>query len=89
MTEALYDSRFAFRYDNPFEKDINKECLKKLKQYFAANQEKFTEIDYLADSRYLILCPNVTTLFGEDVSNGDVTNNQLTKEVKNFLKSKC
>lgn len=87
MSEALYDSRFAFRYDNPFEKDSSREYLKQLKQFLASNQEKFTEIDYLSDSRYLILCPNVTTLFGEDVSSRDVTNNQLTKEVKDFLKS--
>lgn len=87
MSEALYDARFAFRHDNPFERDTNKEYLKKLQQYFASNQEKFTEIDYLSDSRYLILCPEVDTLFGEDVSNGDVSNNQLTLEIKNFLKT--
>lgn len=87
MTDAIYDIRFAFKYDNPFENDSNRDRLKELKQYFASNQEKFTEIDYLNDSRYLMLCPNVTTLYGSDVTNGDVTNNQLMKEVKDFLKS--
>lgn len=87
MTEALYDSRFTFKYDNPFEKDSGKEYLKKLKEYFANNQDKFTEIDYYEDSRYLILCPEVDSLFGQDITSGDLSGNQLTKEIKDFLKT--
>lgn len=87
MNDILYDSRFSFRHDNPFEKDSSKEYLKKLQQYFASNQAKFTEIDYLNDSRFLILCPDVTELFGQKIEDHDVSKNQLNVEVKNFLKS--
>lgn len=87
MSEVLYDSRFIFRHDNPFEKDTDRTYLKRLQQYFADNQDKFTEIDYYDDSRYLILCPDVKKLFGADVSSRNVTKNMLMKEVKEFIKS--
>lgn len=84
MNEAIYDSRFLFKYDSPFEGDMNKEYLMKLKKYFAANQDKFTEIDWYTDSRYLILRPDISSLFGADVSDG-TDNNKLTKYIKSFL----
>ena len=83
MVEAIYDARFAFRYDNPFEGDINKSCLTKLKQYFASNQQKFTEVDWYDDSRYLILRPDIQSLFGVD--NDERVNNKLNRKVKSFL----
>ena len=84
MNEVIYDSRFQFKYDTPFEGDINKEYLLKLKNYFSNNQDKFTEIDWCADSRYLILRPDLTTLFNANIENG-TENNKLTKHIKSFL----
>ncbi|MGI5841521.1 MAG: hypothetical protein ACOX6N_04875 [Patescibacteria group bacterium] len=92
MNSALYDIRFAYKFDNPFPNDPNKEYLKELKKYLATNQEKFTEVNYLNDSRYLIICPETKRLFGEDVSNpktgyaiSDTTSNPLSSYVKEFV----
>ena len=84
MSNAIYDSRFMFKYDSPFEGDANKELLMKLKRYIAQNNNQFTEIDWFTESRYLILQPDITTLFGDDVTNG-VENNKLTQHIKSFI----
>lgn len=86
MNDVLYDSRFSFRHDNPFERDSDRSYLKRLQQYFAQNQEKFTEIDYLEDSRYLILCSDVTKLFGYEVQNRNISSNPISKEIKDFIR---
>lgn len=92
MSNSLYDIRFAFKFDNPFPNDPNKEYLKELKKYLSANQDKFTEVNYLNDSRYLIICPETKQLFGEDVRNSkngfampDTTTNPLSSYVKEFI----
>lgn len=54
----LYDTRFEFGKDNPFLNDIGREKLQKLKRYIKEHTDDFTEIDYLEDSRYLIMKPN-------------------------------
>lgn len=94
MSNSLYDIRFAFKFDNPFPNDPNKEYLKELKKYLSANQDKFTEVNYLNDSRYLIICPETKQLFGEDVRNSktgfatpDTTTNPLSSYVKEFILS--
>lgn len=84
MSNAIYDSRFIFHYDNPFENDPNKDLLTKLKKYLEQNQSKFTEFDWCDDSRYLVLQPNITTLYGSDITNG-VKDNKLTEYVKSFI----
>ncbi len=83
MTDIIYDSRFNFNHDNPFDNDANKQYLTKLKRYLASNQSKFTEIDWYEDSRYLILRPDLDTLFG--VSVNGYSNSKLTAKVKSFL----
>ena len=92
MSASLYDIRFAFKFDNPFPNDPNKEYLKELKKYLSANQDKFTEVNYLNDSRYLIICPETKQLFGEDVKTvktgfamPDTTTNPLSSYVKEFI----
>ena len=83
MTDIIYDSRFNFNHDNPFDNDTNKQYLTNLKRYFANNQSKFTEIDWYEDSRYLILRPDLDTLFG--ISVNGFSNSKLTAKVKSFL----
>lgn len=92
MSNLLYDIRFAFKFDNPFPNDPNKDYLKELKKYLATNQDKFTEVNYLNDSRYLIICPETKQLFGEDIKNSktgyanpDTTTNPLSTYVKEFI----
>lgn len=92
MSDSLYDIRFAFKFDNPFPNDPNKEYLKELRKYLAANQDKFTEVNYMNDSRYLTICPETKKLFGEDVqnlksgyANPDTTTNPLSSYVKEFI----
>lgn len=92
MSDSLYDIRFAFKFDNPFPNDPNKEYLKELRKYLAANQDKFTEVNYMNDSRYLTICPETKKLFGEDVqnlksgyANPDTTANPLSSYVKEFI----
>lgn len=87
MTEALYDIRFAFKFDNPFPNDPNKEYLKELRKYLAANQDKFTEVNYLTDSRYLTINPDVTQLFGEEVNSANALSNPVSSYVKDFILS--
>ena len=94
MSNCLYDIRFAFKHDNPFPNDTNKEHLKELKKYLASNQDKFTEVDYLNDSRYLIICPETTQLFGESVVDNktgyartDTSANIISNHVKDFILS--
>lgn len=84
MSSTIYDARFAFNYDNPFENDPNRELLSKLKKHFLQNPSKFTELDWCADSRYLILQPGITELYGSDVTNG-VADNKLTEHIKSFI----
>lgn len=85
MSESLYDIRFAFKYDNPFPHDQNKEYLKQLRKYFASHQSEFTELDYLNDSRYLTICPKVKQLFGQEVEGSNVSTNPITSYVKEFI----
>lgn len=87
MSESLYDIRFAFRYDNPFPNDPNKEYLKELRKYLAANQDKFTEVNYLDDSRYLTICPQTKQLFGVSVEDSNVSGNPISSYVKEFILS--
>lgn len=87
MTEALYDIRFAFKFDNPFPNDPNKEYLKELRKYLAANQNTFTEVNYLTDSRYLTICPDTKQLFGEEVESTNYLSNPLSSYVKEFVLS--
>ena len=94
MSNCLYDIRFAFKHDNPFPNDTNKEHLKELKKYLASNQDKFTEVDYLNDSRFLIICPETTQLFGESVVDNktgyaktDTSANIISNHVKDFILS--
>ena len=87
MTVPLYDLRFAYKFDNPFPDDLNREKLKRLQKYLAANQDKFTEVNYLNDSRYLLLCPEVKQLFGQDVRPGsaDISSNPISNHIKEFI----
>ena len=87
MTVPLYDLRFAYKFDNPFPDDPNREKLKRLQKYLATNQSKFTEVNYLNDSRYLIICPETKQLFGKDVPIGstDVSSNPISNYVKDFI----
>ena len=85
MTVPLYDLRFAYKFDNPFPDDLNREKLKKLQKYLAANQEKFTEVNYLNDSRYLLLCPEVKQLFGQEVKSADISSNPISNHIKEFI----
>jgi len=89
MTVPIYDLRFAYKFDNPFPDDPNRDKLKRLQKYLAANQDKFTEVNYLTDSRYLIICPDTKQLFGKEITYGnyDVSNNPITNYVKDFLAS--
>ena len=90
MSESLYDIRFAFKHDNPFPNDPNKEYLKELKKYLASNQDVFTEVDYLNDSRYLTICSDATTqLFGESVidsKTGYVNTNSISNPISSYVK---
>ena len=86
MIQALYDIRFAFDSDNPFEQDHTKTCLNKLKKHLAEHADDFTEIDYLETSKYLLVCPDVKTLFGEEVDRKSCVSNKLNEEIKKFIK---
>lgn len=86
MIQALYDIRFAFDSDNPFDSDTTKTHLNKLKKYLAENAETFTEIDYLENSKYLMVCPDLKTIFGEDVNKETFISDKLNDEVKRFIK---
>ena len=83
----MYDIRFAFLYDNPFPNDPSKEYLKELRKYLAANQDKFTEVNYLDDSRYLTICPQTKQLFGEPVGDSNISSNPISSYVKEFILS--
>lgn len=85
MIQALYDIRFAFDTDNPFEHDSTKTCLNKLKKYLAEHADEYTVIDYLNNSKYLMVCPNVKTIFGEEVDE-TFTSNKLNDEIKKFIR---
>ena len=85
MSVPLYDLRFAYKFDNPFPDDPNREKLKKLQKYLSANQDKFTEVNYLNDSRYLIICPETKQLFGKPVDGTNVSNNPISNYVKEFI----
>lgn len=86
MIQALYDIRFAFDSDNPFEQDHTKTCLNKLKKHLAEHADEFTEIDYLETSKYLLVCPEVKTLFGEEVDRKTCVSSKLNDEIKRFIK---
>lgn len=86
MIQALYDIRFAFDSDNPFEQDHTKTCLNKLKKHLAEHADDFTEIDYLETSKYLLVCPDVKTLFGEEVDRKTCVSSKLNDEIKRFIK---
>lgn len=86
MIQALYDIRFAFDSDNPFEKDSSKIYLNKLKKYLADNADTFTEIDYLDTSKYLMVCPELKTIFGEPVDRKTCISEKLNLEIKRFIK---
>jgi hypothetical protein len=79
---TLYDSRFMFRHDNPFETNDNKDHLKK---YLAAHADKYTVIDYLNDSRYLLLATDVTKLFNIEVEDIGISRNPIMTRIKRFL----
>lgn len=88
----LYDIRFAFNHDNPFRNDIQHVKVKNLKQYLSAHHEQFVEVNYLNDSRYLILCPDRKKLFNVNVYNTktntlntDISNNPLINVIKDFI----
>lgn len=88
----LYDIRFAFNHDNPFRNDIQSVKVKNLKQHLAAHHEQFVEVNYLNDSRYLILCPDRKKLFNINVYNAktntvntDISNNPLINIIKDFI----
>lgn len=88
----LYDIRFAFNHDNPFRNDIQCVKVKNLKQHLAAHHEQFVEVNYLNDSRYLILCPDRKKLFNINVYNAktntvntDISNNPLINIIKDFI----
>ena len=85
MIQALYDIRFAFDSDNPFERDNTKTNLNKLKKYLAEHASEFTEIDYLNNSKYLMVCPNIKSIFGEDVDD-TFTSAKLNDEIKRFIR---
>lgn len=87
MSVPLYDLRFAYKFDNPFPDDPNREKLKRLQKYLAANQSKFTEVNYLNDSRYLIICPETKQLFGKEIfeNSTDVSTNPISNYVKDFI----
>ena len=89
MTVPLYDLRFAYKFDNPFPDDLNREKLKKLLKYLEVNQDKFTEVNYLDDSRYLLLCPDVKQLFGQEIKPGcaDISSNPISNHIKDFISS--
>jgi len=83
--EYLCDTRFNYGSDNPFSGDPNKIKLRQLKKYIDNHSEDFTNIDYKNDSRYLIMMPNTTHLFGTKISDIDINQTQLGNRVKNFL----
>lgn len=86
MIQALYDIRFAFAKDNPFEQDATKTCINKLKKYLADNADTFTEIDYLNTSKYLLVCPDVKTLYGDNVNRQTCVCEKLNNEIRQFIK---
>ena len=82
---ALHDIRFAFKYDNPFPNDPNREQLKQLKRHLSSNAGKFTDVNWLDDSRYLVICPETRQLYGKEVNGTNVADNPLSNYVKEFI----
>lgn len=92
MDVPIYDIRFAFNYDNPFQDDQDRSKLKKLKQYLAANQSQFVGANYLEDSRYLIIRHDIQKLFNVSVydpvtrmTRPNISNHPLINHVKSFI----
>lgn len=86
MIQALYDMRFAFDSDNPFENDSTKTSLNKLKKYLSEHADDFTEIDYLDTSKYIMVCPNLESIYGEKVERNNCKSEILNAEIKKFIK---
>lgn len=86
MIQALYDMRFAFDSDNPFENDSTKTSLNKLKKYLSEHADDFTEIDYLDTSKYIMVCPNLESIYGEKVDRNNCKSEILNAEIKKFIK---
>lgn len=79
----MYDIRFSFRFDNPFDGDINKDMLRKLIEQIQNNTDNFVEIDWLNTSRFCVLYSNVETIFGDKPINNYCSS--LIEEVKNTI----
>jgi len=84
VLECLYDTRFNYFDDNPFENDSKKSKIQKLKKYINDNIGDFTEIDYRINSRYLIIS-EASMLFNEKMKGINFENTKFEKHVKEFL----
>lgn len=81
----LYDITFLFRGDNPFKDDPTRAKLRQLHNYIEENQEEFTDVNYITDSRYVSILDDTEELFGEAIDSPDIGNNPLNNYIKNFL----
>jgi hypothetical protein len=82
---SLYDTRFLFKNDNPFGSNSLKSG--KLLTHINRHPEDFIEIDYLTESRYMMLAPpDVTTLFGHPIE-GNIMKNPIANKIKTFIRN--
>jgi hypothetical protein len=85
MHGNLYDNRFLFRYDRPFGSNTGK--LQELRKYIAANHTQFIDVDTLNESRYKIVFPEQTSLYGvTDIGSADITRNPIIRDIREFIR---
>jgi hypothetical protein len=85
MESNLYDNRFIFRFDNPFETDNDKRKLASLKEYMSNNFENFCDVDAMKESRYKIIYPEQEIIFVIINDSTDISKNPITNYVKRFI----
>lgn len=85
--EFLYDTRFLYQNDNPFPGDVVGEKKRKLKNYIFEHIDKFQDVDYMKDNRYLVLYPDTEQLFGMPVRDTTASGNPIIGKLKSLMSS--
>ena len=81
----LVDTRFYYGLDNPFSDDPMGDKKRKLKKYISLHGDSFLELNYLVNNRFMILFPEITELFGTEVSNSDLTGTTFNNKLKQII----
>jgi hypothetical protein len=86
-SQILYDLSFDYKWDNPFQGDIDRKKITTLRRTIANNASQFCECDYLEDSFYAAI-RDLSTLFNKPLEDGNrITDNPLIVHIKDFIEN--